>query len=383
MNIYQRTSRLKYVLFFIAILIGVGSLYYTNKMVDKLAKEERKKVERWAEATSLIVHSDLSGESFLFLVEIIQDNETVPVLVVDENDSIIYNRNIDSVRMLNPKFALRQLQKMKENSTPIEIDLGNSKQYLYYDRSIILTKLSYYPFVQLTVIILFILVAYFAFSSSRKAEQNQVWVGLSKETAHQLGTPISSLLAWKEIIKSTSTDEQMVAELEKDVSRLEKITERFSKIGSKPKLGDDDINPVVESTVSYLTTRSSDKIKFRVSLPDQPVILPLNVPLFEWVLENVCKNAMDAIEGKGLVTLTVTDNIKFVFIDISDTGKGIQRSKLKTIFKPGYTTKDRGWGLGLSLTKRIVEEYHGGKIFVAESEPGKGTTIRIILNRKT
>lgn len=366
----------------VAVLIGVGSLYYTNKMVEKLANEERKKVERWAEATSLIVNSDPTGESILFLVEIIQDNETIPVLVVDENDSIIYNRNIDSLRMQNPKFAQKQLLKMKENSIPIEIDLGNSKQYLYYDRSIILTNLSYYPLVQLGVIVLFILVAYFAFSSSRKAEQNQVWVGLSKETAHQLGTPISSLLAWKEIIKSTSTDEQMVAELEKDVERLEKITERFSKIGSKPKLSEEDLNPVINSTVSYLTPRTSDKVEFRVSLPDQPVILPLNAPLFEWVLENICKNAMDAIEGKGYVSIHVIDNIKYVFVDIEDNGKGIQRSKIKTIFKPGYTTKKRGWGLGLSLTKRIVEEYHSGKIFVADSEPGKGTTIRIILNRK-
>lgn len=382
MNIYQRKNRLKYVLFMVAVLIGVGSLYYTNKMVDKLANEERKKVERWAEATSLIVNSDPTGENILFLVEIIQDNETIPVLVVDENDSIIYNRNIDSLRMQNPKFARKQLLKMKENSVPIEIDLGNSKQYLYYDRSIILTNLSYYPLVQLGVIVLFILVAYFAFSSSRKAEQNQVWVGLSKETAHQLGTPISSLLAWKEIIKSTSTDEQMVAELEKDVERLEKITERFSKIGSKPKLSEEDLNPVINSTVSYLTPRTSDRVEFRVSLPDQPVVIPINAPLFEWVLENICKNAMDAIEGKGYVSIHVIDNIKYVFVDIEDNGKGIQRSKVKTIFKPGYTTKDRGWGLGLSLTKRIVEEYHGGKIFVADSEPGKGTTIRIILNRK-
>jgi signal transduction histidine kinase len=382
MNIYQRRIRVKYILFLVAVLIGVGSLYYTNKMVEKLANEERKKVERWAEATSLIVNSDPTGESFLFLVEIIQDNETVPVLVVDENDSIIYNRNIDSLKMLNPRFARKQLLKMKENSNPIEIDLGNSKQFLYYDRSIILTNLSSYPLIQLGVIILFIFVAYLAFSSSRKAEQNQVWVGLSKETAHQLGTPISSLLAWKEIIKSTSSDEQMVVELEKDVNRLEKITERFSKIGSKPKLTEEDLNPIIQSTVSYLTPRTSDKVEFKVSLPDQPVVLPLNPPLFEWVLENICKNAMDAIEGKGSVSIHVIDNIKYIFVDITDNGKGIHRSKVKTVFKPGYTTKDRGWGLGLSLTKRIVEEYHGGKIFVANSEQGKGTTIRIILNRK-
>lgn len=381
MNIYQRKVRLKYLLFIFAVLIGVGSLWYTNQLVDDLAKEERKKVEMWAKATSLIINSDLSDESLLFMVEIIQNNETVPVIVVDENDSIIQKRNIDSVKMSNPRYVARSLQKMKESSEPIEIDLGTSKQYLYYDRSIILSKLSYYPFVQLGVIILFILVAYFAFSSSRKAEQNQVWVGLSKETAHQLGTPISSLLAWKEILKMNSPDEQMVNELEKDVTRLEKITERFSKIGSKPRLTDEDLNAVLESAINYLKTRSSNNIEFKLSTVEYPLIVPLNVSLFEWVVENVCKNAMDAIHGKGTISISVIDNQKFVFVDITDTGKGIPRSKHKTIFKPGYTTKERGWGLGLSLTKRIVEEYHGGKIFVASSEPGNGATFRIILNR--
>ena len=382
MNIYQKKLRFKYILFIFAILIGVGSLWYTNTLVDELANEERKKVEMWAEATSLIVNSDLSGENILFLVEIIQDNETVPVVVLDENDSILYNRNIDSLRMQNPKFAARRIAKMKEYSEPIEIDLGNSKQFLFYDRSIILEKLSYYPYVQLTVILLFILVAYFAFSSSRKAEQNQVWVGLSKETAHQLGTPISSLLAWMEILKSSSDDQQMVSELGKDVVRLEKITERFSKIGSKPKLETEDLIPVIDSAVEYLKSRSSDKVEFKLSLPDYPVIVPLNVPLFEWVLENVCKNAIDAIYGKGSVSISIIDITKYIFVDIADTGKGIPRSKHKTIFKPGFTTKERGWGLGLSLTKRIVEEYHGGKIFVSNSEPGKGTTFRITLNRE-
>jgi signal transduction histidine kinase len=207
-----------------------------------------------------------------------------------------------------------------------------------------------------------------------------VWVGLSKETAHQLGTPISSLMAWMEILKEKLSEEKFVGELEKDVQRLEKITERFSKIGAKPKLTVDNLNEVVDSAVTYLRTRSSNKIKFIVTTPDVPILLPLNVPLFEWVLENICKNAMDAIEGNGLIKVEIIDNTKYVFIDITDNGKGIPRSKHKTIFKPGFTTKERGWGLGLSLTKRIVEEYHGGKIFVASSDPGKGSTIRIILN---
>ncbi len=382
MNIYQRKLRFKYILLIFAILIGTESLWYTNRLVEQLAKEERKKVEMWADATSLLVNSDPSDRSSIFLIDIISDNETIPVIIVDENGSVIYSRNIDSLRMLNPKFAARQIAKMKESSQSIELDYDTFKQYLYYDRSIILQKLSYYPYVQLTVILLFILVAYFAFSSSRKAEQNQVWVGLSKETAHQLGTPISSLLAWMEILKSSSEDQQMVSELGKDVSRLEKITERFSKIGSKPKLHPEDLIPVIESTVEYLKTRSSNKIEFKLSLPEYPVVVPLNVPLFEWVLENLCKNAIDAIYNKGTVAISIIDSTKYIFVDIADTGKGIPRSKHKTIFKPGFTTKERGWGLGLSLTKRIVEEYHGGKIFVSNSEPGKGTTFRITLNRE-
>lgn len=381
MNIYQRKIRFKYLLFLGAVLIGVGSLWYTNRLVEKLANEERKKVELWAKATNLIINTDISNESLNFMLEVIQNNETVPVIVVDDENNILWHRNVDTAKIQNRAYAIKILETMKENAPPIEVDLGNNiKQYLYYDRSTILTQLTYYPFAQLSVILLFILVAYFAFSSSRKAEQNQVWVGLSKETAHQLGTPISSLMAWKEILKIKSNDIQLISELEKDVTRLEKITERFSKIGSKPKLKPEDINSVIESAVDYLKTRSSKNVVFKIDSSDAPVIVPLNIPLFEWVLENICKNSMDAIDGNGLIHISVIDNSKFVFVDITDNGKGIPRNRHKTIFKPGYTTKERGWGLGLSLTKRIVEEYHGGKIFVASSEIGKGTTIRIILN---
>lgn len=381
MNIYTKKIRFKYVLFLLAILIGVGSLYYTNQLVDKLAHEERTKVEMWAKATGLIINS-ADENSLPFLVEVIQNNETVPVIVLDDDNNIIFMRNLDSARIANPKYVEKRLERMYEVSQPIEIDLGdNQKQYLYYDKSTILTNLTYYPIIQLTVILVFILVAYFAFSSSRKAEQNQVWVGLSKETAHQLGTPISSLMAWMEILKSKLAGETFIFDLEKDVKRLEKITERFSKIGAKPKLADDNLNEVVESAVGYLKRRTSSKVKFEVITPDAPLLLPLNVPLFEWVLENICKNAVDALQGDGIIKVEIIDNNKFVFIDISDNGKGIPRGKHKTIFKPGFTTKERGWGLGLSLTKRIVEEYHNGKIFVTNSEPGKGTTFRIILNR--
>lgn len=382
MNIYQKKLRFKYLLFFGAICIGVGSLWYTNKLVDQLAKEERKKVELWANAISIVIQG--SEENDLTLpVDVIISNETVPVVVINpEDNSIVASRNIDSIKLNNPRHFEKMLTKMKEEMDPLEITLGPElTQHLYYTQSIMLTKLSYYPYVQLSVIIIFTLVAYFAFSSTRKAEQNQVWVGLSKETAHQLGTPISSLMAWMEVLRSKLKNSELVDEFEKDVERLEIITERFSKIGSKPILKPENLNDIIAHAVGYLKSRSSNSIKFEVSTPDSPTILPLNTALFEWVLENTCKNSMDAITGKGTIKISVIDNTKFLFLDIEDNGKGIHRSKHKTIFKPGYTTKKRGWGLGLSLTKRIIEEYHGGKIFVSSSEPGKGTTLRIVLNR--
>jgi len=381
MNIYRQKIRIKYFLLLGAVFIGIGSLWYTNQLVDKLEREERKKVELWAKATSLIINSNLNNESLLFLVEVLQNNETIPVIVIDESGNILQHRNLDTLKIQKQPFLERKLKEMKEVSDPIEIDLGDKKQYLYYNRSTILTKLVYYPFVQLSVILLFIIVAYLAFSSSRKAEQNQVWVGLSKETAHQLGTPISSLMAWVEMLKLKSENKSLVAEFEKDVNRLEKITERFSKIGSKPKIEPGNLISVIENSLEYIKTRAPKRIRFNLVTPNSPVIVPVNKPLFEWVLENLCKNAVDAIDDKGNVKITVIDNAKYVFIDVCDTGKGIPRSKFKTIFKPGYTTKKRGWGLGLSLSKRIIEEYHNGRIFVAISEPILGTTIRIALKR--
>lgn len=402
MNIYKKKIRWKLFLFLCAISIGIGSLWYTNKLVKKLAIEERKKVELWAEATSLIPKTDITGESLSFLIKVIQNNETIPVILVEKDtiirdtvimdsvvkDTIILDpvildyRNLDSLKVANPGYIERMLEKMMEENEPIEIQyMPDQKQYLYFSRSIILSKLIYYPFIQLGVILLFIMVAYFAFSSSRKAEQNQVWVGLSKETAHQLGTPISSLLAWLEILKDGDNAPVLIEELEKDIDRLHKITDRFSKIGSQPKLEPNNIVELVQNTVAYLKSRSSDKIKFIFECEKDQIETPANPPLFEWVIENVCKNAMDAIEGEGEIKITITDNNQYVFIDILDNGKGIPKSKQKTVFKPGFTTKERGWGLGLSLTKRIVEEYHQGKIFVAGSDLGKGTTMRLLFKK--
>ena len=382
MNIYKNKIRWKFFLFLCAAAIGVGSLWYTNTLVKKLAAEERKKVELWAKATSLIPKADIKGESLDFLFSVVQFNETVPVILVDKDTNILMNRNLDSTKVSNPDFLEHRLREMMDENPPIEIEyMPHKKQYLYYSRSIILNKLTYYPLIQLAVILLFILVAYFAFSSSRKAEQNQVWVGLSKETAHQLGTPISSLLAWLELIKQDESNSMRVRELEKDITRLSKITERFSKIGSQPVLTKNELNEILENTVGYLRSRSSDKIRYTIIKEKDKIQVPINPPLFEWVIENVCKNAMDAIEGEGEIQLKVSDDQNNVIIDITDNGKGIPKSQFKTIFKPGFTTKQRGWGLGLSLTKRIVEEYHGGRIYVAGSELGKGTTIRVILKK--
>ena len=382
MNIYEKKLRWKFLLFVSAVIIGLSSLWYTSKLVKKLADEERKKVELWAEAQLQIINADLSDQNLDFYVKVLQNNETVPVIVVDTSDNIIFKRNLNSKKIDSPVYIKRKLAQMKEFTAPIEIVISNEeKQYLYYSKSIILKKLTYYPYVQLGVILLFIMVSYFAFSYSRKAEQNQVWVGLSKETAHQLGTPISSLLAWLEMMKLKTANKDMLAELDKDIKRLEKITERFSKIGSRPLLKKENIQNIITTAINYLKSRSSDKIAFNINMPSEDLILPLNTSLFEWVIENVCKNAIDAVNGSGEIELSITDHTQVIYIDVSDSGKGISKSKYKTIFKPGYTTKERGWGLGLSLTKRIIEEYHDGKIFIHESEIGKGTVVRIVLKK--
>ncbi len=382
MNIYTKKLRWKLLLFVSAVIIGVSSLWYTSKLVRKLADEERKKVELWAEAQSKITNEELSDENLAFYVKVLQNNETVPVILVDKDENIITHRNLNAKKTDNIRYLNRKLLQMKEQNSPIEIVLSeNEKQHLYYSKSIILIKLTYYPYVQLGVILLFIMVSYFAFSYSRKAEQNQVWVGLSKETAHQLGTPISSLLAWLEMMKLRSSDKDMLVELEKDIKRLEKITGRFSKIGSRPLLKKENIQKIITTAINYLKSRSSEKISFNLNMPSEEIVIPINASLFEWVIENVCKNAIDAVNGFGEIELSITDHTQVIYIDITDSGKGISKTKFKTIFKPGYTTKERGWGLGLSLTKRIIEEYHDGKIFVYESEIGKGTVIRIVLRK--
>ena len=395
MNTYSHKQRWKLVLFVAAILIGTSSMLYTNSLIKVLSEQEQKKSALWAEAQNSLIKIAMSSDNaqdtltqktlneiYNFLLKILASNETVPVILTDENDGIVNSINLDSAKLGRPGYLEDQLAIMKEQYKPIVSEADGTVQYIYHKNSIILTQLFYYPFVQLGVIFLFILVSYLVFSTSRKAEQNRVWVGMSKETAHQLGTPISSLIAWVELLRLKEKDKAIVAEVEKDVKRLETITERFSKIGSTPVLTPVNIIPVLNNSINYIRTRVSDKIVFSLNFKEiRELIVPINVALFEWVIENLCKNAVDAINGNGSINVSITDHIQVVYIDIKDSGKGISKSKYKTVFQPGYTTKKRGWGLGLSLTKRIVEIYHKGKIFVKSSEVNSGTTFRIVLKK--
>lgn len=319
-----------------------------------------------------------------FISEIVLNSATVPVIFTDESkQNVLYYGNLDAEKIKDTSYVRTTIENMALQNLPIEIELGNGrKNYIFYYNSFLLTQLKYYPYVQFAVIGLFLLIAYFLFSTSRKAEQNQVWVGMAKETAHQLGTPLSSLIAWMELLELKNIDPILMDEMKKDVGRLETITERFSKIGSVPSMDNVQLSAIVQNTINYLQARVSNKVKFSFEARNaKDIKVPLNVPLFEWVIENLCKNAVDAMDGEGAIHIQLTDVTQYVFVDVSDTGKGIPKSKFKTVFQPGYTTKQRGWGLGLSLVKRIVEDYHKGKIFVKRSESGKGTTFRIVLNK--
>jgi signal transduction histidine kinase len=382
LNNYRNKTPWMLFFFLFAILIGFGSLIYTRYLVGILKVEERKKVELWAEAELLIVSAD-SSQNIGFPSSIIENNSTVPVILTDESDRIIAVKNFDELRIRDSSYILSQFEKIKKRTNPIVIELGNNhKNLIYYKDSIILTQLIYYPYVQLGIIMLFILVAYLAFSSSKKAEDNQVWVSMSKETAHQLGTPTSSLGGWVEILNHKYPEVKITREIALDVERLEKITERFSKIGAKPTLNNENVIAIIFRTIDYLKTRSSSKIRFSYDFNESRIVMvPVNAALFEWVVENISKNAIDAMEGNGEINFRISELEKNVLIDISDTGKGIPKRAFKKIFNPGYTTKQRGWGLGLSLAKRIIEDYHNGHIYVRNSEIGKGSCIRIVMNK--
>jgi two-component system, sporulation sensor kinase D len=504
MNIYARKQRWKLALAAMAFLIVIASFWYTNNLVKNISTNEKQKIELWAKAVrqkanlvkftkelfekikvgernkaelfaeatkELTMGSDLSqNHGTTFILKVLQENTTIPVILTDENDQILFQRNLDSNRAQDPEFLRQELLAMKRlyepveieyykgkkqrlyhkdsrvfndiklvfdsliksfitdvavNSagvpviftnarqdsvidmgkidpqaistpaklrskltslasmnTPIEIDLGEgTRNFIFYAPSELLTQLRYYPYVQFAVIGLFLLIAYVLFSTARKAEQDQVWVGMSKETAHQLGTPLSSLMAWNDHLLATGVDESIINEMQQDVKRLITITDRFSKIGSQPTLVPENVNEVLSNAVEYLKKRTSKNVFYTLEMPDENLLANLSTPLFEWVIENICKNAVDAMEGKGRISVILKDIPEGLIIDISDTGKGIPKSKFKTVFEPGFTTKSRGWGLGLSLCKRIIETYHGGKIYVHRSEAGKGTTFRIELAR--
>jgi len=379
-KLYEISQRLKLIFILVAIAIVLVSTLFTNRLAKSLAAEEQKKVEIWAEA---IHQSTLEGGSsnIELIMKIIESNTTIPIIMTDGNKNVISSLNITEPKSDVKNFYENKIKQFKAKRPGIEIKIDKTVQYIFYDDSLFLKQLYYFPYIQLGVIFVFLLVAFFAFSGTKKAEQNQVWVGLSKETAHQLGTPISSLLAWVDLLKMRHKEDNLIGEMEKDVNRLRIIAERFSKIGSRPDLQIVSLNETLLNSVQYMTNRSSQKVEIKCHLPsDEHLFIKLNVPLFEWVIENLCKNAIDAMDGIGRIDINVIPKNDEVYIDLKDTGKGLDKNKFKVIFTPGFTTKKRGWGLGLSLAKRIIEEYHGGKIFVKQSELNMGTVFRIILN---
>ena len=367
----DRIRQTKIILVIAAIIIAITSLFVSHLLVKDLSNEERKKMEIWAQALHALNHADESTDLSLVL-DVMQGNTTIPVIVMNEKGGIDDYRNIDDTLNLQ-SYAQCMLR------TGDTIVVGS--QIVCYDESILLKRLSQYPYWQLGIVMIFVVVAIFALLSSKKAEQNKVWVGLSKETAHQLGTPISSLMAWVEILKENHPDDDLIPEMDKDVKRLERIAERFSKIGSLPEPVPASMNEVLIHVVDYMRRRTSNKIEIKTILPDHDVIVNMNASLFEWVIENLCKNAVDAMEGSGTITLLLEEAYDQTFIEVTDTGKGIRKKDLYHVFTPGFTTKQRGWGLGLSLARRIVEEYHKGRIYVKSSEQGKGTTFRIELHK--
>lgn len=377
----DRIRQVKILLVLVAVVIAVASLVISHFLVRDLAQEEKNKMEVWSEAMRTLNHADENTDLNLVL-KVIDENNTIPVVVMDDDGNVQVFRNVElkgATYADSMAYAAQEGKRMKDAGRCIRI--SDDDIDVCYDESVMIKRLNVYPYVQLGVVMLFVVVAIFALLTSKKAEQNKVWVGLSKETAHQLGTPISSLMAWTEILKESYPDDPLLPEMDKDVQRLQLIAERFSKIGSLPEPVPSSLCEVMEHVIDYMDRRTSHKVKFVRVFPPQDIIVTINPPLFEWVIENLCKNAVDAMEGSGTITLFMNDEVERVAIEVSDTGKGIRKKDIKNVFTPGFTTKKRGWGLGLSLAKRIVEEYHKGKIFVVSSELGKGTTFRIELDK--
>lgn len=393
-----RTGRLLIII--VAAVAVIAFLFVSNNLVKELARQERDRMDIWARATERLAKADVDAD-FDFLLSIISQNNTIPVMISDANFNISEFRNFtlpdkgdadksvyQELSPRNQEYLLKRLKKpggdtplaemVKRNDHFIEVELfGGERQYIYFEDSTLLKRLSLYPYIQLAVMIILLIILYMAVVSTKRAEQNRVWVGLSKETAHQLGTPISSLMAWVEYLQTVGVEPEIAGELDKDVKRLSTIADRFSKIGSKPDMELEYLNETVRTSLDYMRSRVSNRVQINMHLSDDDHGVKLSKSLFEWVMENLTKNAVDAMQGEGRIDITTGSDKNIVWIEVKDTGKGIARKNFKTVFNPGYTTKKRGWGLGLTLVKRIVEDYHGGRIYVKESEPGQGTTFRI------
>lgn len=369
----------------VAILIASGTIIYSRYLAEKIAKEERQKVEQWAEATKFLINSPSDADTKLASM-ILTENTSIPIIVTNEKDTIIEHRNLDSSKIVSDNnYLVRKLSAFKAQNEPIEwtnpLD-STQRNLFYYGESLLLKEVRYYPIIQLIIIGSFILITLLALRSSYRSAQNQVWAGMAKETAHQLGTPVSSLEGWVEMLKQNPVNDKIVQELEKNVGRLQLITDRFGKIGSTPKLEEKDIVSQINNVVEYMKKRATGKVNFKINTHGERLVpAKISGPLFDWVIENLLKNSLDSLEGKGSITIDIAEHADKVNIDVMDTGKGITKMNMVKVFKPGFTTKKRGWGLGLSLSKRIIEQFHKGEIFVKNSEPGKGTTFRIILKK--
>lgn len=382
-DFYQNKKLVKWLIFLISLLLGLGSIGYTHRLVEELREREDRQIRVLSAALD---YAATTSENLTFInQEIIQQNYSFPIIMADEQGNPIDYRNISFNTSRNRADSMQVLKEelfeMQEDYPPIVLQEAAIR--IYYRNSALLTNLKYYPYIQLGVILLFSLLVYVVFNQSKLSEQNRVWAGLTKETAHQLGTPIASLMAWMDYLKNSpfwDENQEIIQEMDKDVTKLRVVTERFSSIGSKPVIQAENVYEIIEEGVSYLRPRISTKVDWEIQSDSKELVALLNKPLFDWVIENVCKNAVDAMKGKGLIRISLfQDNDKFVGIDISDTGMGIEKMKFKKVFTPGFSSRKRGWGLGLTLSKRIVEGYHGGKIFVKQSELGKGTTFRILL----
>lgn len=395
LDFYQNNSNLKWVVLVASILISIGSIYYTNILVDQLKERERQQVQLYAKAIEYTANGDDTfGDVNFIAQEIMFQNNSIPIILVGDSGKVLSSRNVEVSESWSEKrkdtFLKGEMKLMAQTYEPITVTLRDPQtgevfgtQFIYYKNSFLLKQLIAYPYIQLSVIAIFGFIAYLAFNYSKAAEQNRVWVGLAKETAHQLGTPLSSLMAWVEVIRDDPDMKQkgMVEELEKDIQKLRIVTERFSSIGSIPALKKENVVSLINNVVTYLRPRVSSKVKMEVFTLSENISANVHAPLFEWVIENLSKNAVDAMGNTGTIAIKILrGNEGKIFIDISDTGKGIPRSKIDHVFRPGFTTKKRGWGLGLTLAKRIIETYHDGKIFVKSSEENLGTTFRIVLN---